>query len=175
MLKTPSFSWLNLKVEIRNTEKLGKGMFAKLRIARDERLCVFGGGILSAEEEDGDLGIQIDEDLSMVHPFADDPANFINHSCSPNAGIKGQIMLVAMREIEANEEVTFDYGMCLYPSPSAPRYEMKCYCGSKNCRGTVTEDDWQRPELRHRYKGYFSWYIQEKINKLNRAKRIKQK
>ncbi len=141
-------------------------MFANVRIAQGERLCVFGGGgIVPTAEEHGDLGIQIDEDLTLIH-HRDDPANFINHSCSPNAGLKGQIMLVAMREIKANEEVTFDYAMCLYPSPGVPRYEMKCCCSSKKCRGTVTEDDWQRPELRHRYKGYFSWYIQEKIEKI---------
>ncbi|MFA6568144.1 MAG: SET domain-containing protein-lysine N-methyltransferase [Victivallales bacterium] len=162
---TPAFSWVNPKLEVRKTEKLGKGMFAKVRIAQGERLCVWGGGIVPTAEEHGDLGIQIDEDLTLIQPPGD-PANFINHSCSPNAGLKGQIVLVAMREIEADEEITFDYAMCLHPSPGAPRYEMKCCCGAKKCRGVVTEDDWQRRDLRKRYKGYFSWYIQEKIKKI---------
>ncbi len=39
-----------------------------------------------------------------------------------------------MKGIKANEEITFDYGMCLHPSPGAPHYEMKCSCGAKSNR-----------------------------------------
>jgi hypothetical protein len=28
---------------------------------------------------------------------------------------------------------------------------MECACGADLCRGTVTGDDWRRPELRQRY------------------------
>lgn len=125
-----------------------------------------GGVIIAAAEEDGDLGLQISECLTLVH-HRDDPANFINHSCCPNAGIKGQIVLVAMREIEPNEEVTFDYAMCLHSSPGMQRYEIKCLCGMGKCRGIVTENDWQRKDLQKKYKGYFSWYLQEKVDQLN--------
>jgi hypothetical protein len=30
--------------------------------------------------------------------------------------------------------------------------------------GVITDNDWQRPELQARYDGYFSWFLQEKIN-----------
>ena len=165
-------SWLNPKSEVRKTCKYGKGVFAKTRISVGKLLCVFGGRIIPAADECGDYGIQLSEDFTMLHT-KEDAANFINHSCNPNAGIQGQIMLVAMRDIETNEEIVFDYAMCLHPSPGAERYEMKCGCGSPNCRGKVTEDDWRLPELQRQYKGYFSWYIQEKIDKLNKAQRRK--
>lgn len=102
--------------------------------------------------------------ISSCLPGGGYDEDYFNHSCTPNAGIKGQIVLVAMRDIRADEEVCFDYAMCLYPTPGAPRYEMRCNCGAKNCRGVITDDDWQIPELQKRYDGYFSWFIQEKIN-----------
>ena len=35
----------------------------------------------------------------------------LNHSCEPNLGLQGQIAFVAMRDIAADEELTFDYAM----------------------------------------------------------------
>jgi len=40
-------------------------------------------------------------------------ARYINHSCRPNTkpvGRKGRIVIVALRRIEPEEEITFDYG-----------------------------------------------------------------
>jgi SET domain-containing protein len=40
-------------------------------------------------------------------------ARYINHSCRPNAkpvGRKGGIVIVALRQIEPGEEITYDYG-----------------------------------------------------------------
>jgi hypothetical protein len=44
-------------------------------------------------------------------------------------------------------------------------YEMKCNCGAENCRGTVTGKDWQRQDLQEKYRGYFAWFLQRKIDK----------
>ncbi len=37
---------------------------------------------------------------------------FMNHSCNPNVGYKGQITFVAMRNIRTGEELAFDWAMC---------------------------------------------------------------
>jgi SET domain-containing protein len=40
-------------------------------------------------------------------------ARYINHSCRPNAkpvGRRGGIVIVALRRIEPDEEITYDYG-----------------------------------------------------------------
>jgi len=68
-------------------------------------------------------------------------AAFINHSCDPNCETvetdDGRVWIMAIRNIDANEELTYDY--CLYdgaeddPSP--------CTCGSANCRGTLYSDE----------------------------------
>lgn len=161
------FSWLNTKLEVHETATCGKGVFAKSAIACGERLVFLGGVVMRATEECGDYGVQVAEDLVLVSPDAEDAGNFFNHSCDPNAGFKGQIVLVAMRPIQPGEEITFDYAMCLHPAPGVPRYEMQCQCSKPNCRKVITEDDWQIPDLQRRYDGYFQWYLQEKIRKQN--------
>jgi hypothetical protein len=145
-----------------------KGVFARLSVGEGEKLALFGGRVTPCCEEIGDWGIQIDDDfiidgLSRYHTEPEDSHCF-NHSCRPNAGIKGQILLVAMRNIEAGEEVVFDYAMCLYKGTDQPQYRFECLCGADNCRGFVTDEDWMIPELQRAYKGYFSWFLQEKID-----------
>ena len=175
------FSWLSPKCEIRNTEKCGKGVFAKEFIQKDEIVCIGGGYILTVYDEDwfdgemADKPIEIADDF-YIGPCTDDDVALcqqvlINHSCSPNVGIKGQIIYVAMKPILPNSEISCDYAMiCAVKSKSKLVFGFKCKCGSPDCRGEVTESDWSRPDLQERYKGYFSWYIQEKIDKLNRQK-----
>ena len=83
---------------------------------------------------------------------------FINHSCEPNLGIRGQITYVALRAIKAGEELTYDWAM----EENAPAVT-RCACGARLCRGTLTGQDWKLASLQKRYRGYFSAYIEDKI------------
>lgn len=131
---------------------------------------MFGGHVLHVSYEIEDYEIQIDEEfiINGLSETSSEPGDthFVNHSCDPNAGIKGQIFLMALRDIDVDEQGTFDYAMCLHESPSAPRYRMTCRCGSVRCRKIVTDDDWRLPDLWKRCDGYFSLYLQEKIDQL---------
>jgi hypothetical protein len=81
-------------------------------------------------------------------------------------------VFVAMRDIEPNEQICVDYAMCLAGnSKSTMVFEMSCKCGFKKCRGVVREDDWMLPILQKRYRGYFSWYVQEKIDRLKKLRK----
>ena len=97
------FCWLSPKLEVRETAHCGKGNFAVRDIDKGELLMIHGGWILTRAEETAlpepynDYGLPITEDL-VLYSREDD--TFINHSCDPNAGYKGQIFLVAMRDIE---------------------------------------------------------------------------
>jgi SET domain-containing protein len=167
------FSWMNPKLEVRETEKMGKGIFAKKKIKKDEILAIFGGYIVSAKDEEKlpaefrDHGVQISEDfiLTVKKKSEIESGGYFNHSCNPNAGYNGQIFLVSMREIKINEEITFDYGMVLHKSKNRKAYKIKCLCGSENCRGYITDYDWKLKELQKKYEGYFQWYLQKKITK----------
>jgi hypothetical protein len=74
-------------------------------------------------------------------------AAFVNHSCDPNCEVDevdGRVIVTAIRDIHAGEELTYDYN--LYdgelddPAP--------CSCGSRTCRGSMYSED----ELKRRAK-----------------------
>lgn len=165
------FSWHSPSVSVSNSSSHGKGIFATEDIKKNELLMVFGGYIMTRSEERrlpeeiNDNGIFITPDLviGIKHPSEIESATFVNHSCEPNAGIKGQIFLVAMRDIPTGEEITFDYAMALHRSPGNPPYTFKCSCLAKTCREHVTDEDWKNPILRKKYAGYFEYYLEELI------------
>jgi uncharacterized protein len=168
-------SWLHPGLEKRKSDTQGWGVFSGVDIRKGERLAIFGGKIMLIDEmyqipeEMQRYTMQI-EDRFVLGPAGTIPedTDFFNHSCDPNSGFKGQVFLVAMRDIIAGEEITFDYGMTVSESVGSDMiFKMDCACGSPRCRKKITEQDWMLPELQVRYKGYFSPYIQDKIEKLN--------
>jgi hypothetical protein len=64
-----------------------------------------------------------------------------------------------MREIAAGEELTIDYSLFL----GDPGFAMKCRCAAAACRGVVRGTDWMRTDIQERYRGWFSWWLQQKI------------
>ena len=85
-------------------------------------------------------------------------ARHINHSCDPNCearNVKGRIWIVALRDIEAGEELSYDYGYDLEHFLDHP-----CRCGSELCAGYIVGTD-KRKKLK-------------KILR-NRKKRVKRK
>jgi uncharacterized protein len=86
---------------------------------------------------------------------------YINHACAPNVFDRSRspnvTQYMAWREIAASEELTTDYGV--FGSVTLD----PCTCGAATCRGRVTPDDWQLPELQQRYQGYFPWPIEQRI------------
>ncbi|MFA6363062.1 SET domain-containing protein [Methanoregula sp.] len=168
-------SWLDPRLEKRSSDTDGSGIFSRVDIRKDERLAIFGGKIMPIDEmyqlprEMQRYTMQIEERfvLGPASARAED-TDFFNHSCDPNSGFSGQVFLVAMRDIAAGEEITFDYAMTVSESVGSDMiFRMDCVCGSPQCRKTITEQDWMLPELQDRYKGYFSQYIQDKIVKLH--------
>jgi SET domain-containing protein len=109
-----NFSWMNPKLEVRDTEKYGKGVFAKADIKKGDTLVIFGGYIVPFKKESDDSGIQITDNFVLTSLNHTEPTDYINHSCEPNLGIKGQNFLVALRNIKKNEQIAFDYAMCLF-------------------------------------------------------------
>ena len=106
------------------------------------------------------MPVQIEEDLFLTSKGT--LADYVNHSCNPNAGMYGATMLAAMRDIEPGEEVCWDYAM----SDGSAYDEFDCTCQAPGCRHKVTGDDWRIPALWERYAGYFSPYLQRRIDRL---------
>ncbi len=63
----------------------------------------------------------------------------VNHSCDPNCGVRlndeQAFDVVARQQIDAGQEVTFDYAMRNFTIDHFPAV---CLCGAPRCRGSVT-------------------------------------
>ena len=173
MSKQPS-SFLSSKLEGRpKADGSGNGIFAQKPINEGELVAVFGGVVyewdtfIHLPDRERSLCIQVEENLFLV-PRPIGAGDYVNHSCNPNAGLSGQIALVAMRDIQPGEEICFDYAM----SDTAAYDEFECSCGAPNCRGSVTSCDWQLPEIQKRYAGYFAPHVQRRIDAQHKADRV---
>lgn len=170
-----NFHWTNPKLIKGRVSNYGNGIFARKEVKKGEMCAIFGGHVVSLRDEMklpseyNDTGIQISNEFVISTMLDKELADNFNHSCEPNAGIKGQIFLQAMRNIKKGEQVTFDYATCLFNNPKVGFfYKTRCFCGSKICRGYITGNDWKKPELQKKYAGYFQWYLQEKINNIKK-------
>ena len=149
----------------------GRGLFATEEISAGEIVAVKGGHIVTTTQL-----LQLANPLSSseiqiadgFHLVALDEAEyepvmlFINHSCEPNVGFAGNIVLIAMREVTAGEELTTDYA--LFDDYDG---QMTCHCNTASCRRVIDGHDWRRSDLQRRYHGYFSWYLQRKIAEMH--------
>ncbi len=168
MLDQPT-CYLSPKATARLKSHREYGVYAIESIEKDELLAMWGGEIVTQEkfytlpERWRRLSLQVEEELFIV-ALHEGPADYVNHSCEPNSGLRGQIELVAMRAIAVGEEITFDYAM----SDGSAYDEFTCECGALNCRGVVRGTDWRNPALWEKYAGYFSPYLQRRIDKLKR-------
>lgn len=159
-------TWISPKTKKGLPSKIhGIGILATELIKKDELLIIKDGHIITGAELknlnfDCHPEIQVADDL-FISPSdpseLEDTMAYINHSCNPNVGMRGDIASVAMRDIEAGEELTMDYAMI-----DNQEYSMTCVCGSVNCRKTLTGQDYRLPDVK-KYGKYLSAYIQSKL------------
>lgn len=162
--------FLSSKARVR-TDPDGRGSVAAEPIGAGETVAAFGGRCVTRAAlddlpaDDQVRGIQIDDDLFLVADLGGDtgaPGDTINHSCAPNCGIAGGVLVIAMRPIAIGESLSFDYAMCTGSDVN----EFECHCGASNCRRKVTGSDWMLPELQIAYRGYFSPFLAKRIASL---------
>jgi SET domain-containing protein len=127
----------------------GRGLFTKSKIRKGQFVIEYVGEVCDEDtyqnriqEYDGERHFYF---LSLDSGFVIDASRkgnkgrFINHSCNPNCalqkwlvGRQTRIGIFAIKDIPADSELTFDYAMEVYGLA-----RQKCYCGEKNCRGTI--------------------------------------
>jgi uncharacterized protein len=165
-------SWLSPKVrKERGSGVAGDGLFAISSISAGEVVAAKAGHIIDRGTLVANARlirgaeVQIGDDL-FIAPLTPDEFDAsmmsINHCCEPNLGTAGNMLYVTMRDVDAGEELTLDYAM--YATSTTQEFD--CACGTASCRKRITNQDWRRPDLQERYRGYFSWYLERKIAQL---------
>ena len=150
----------------------GRGSIAIETILAGDVVAAFGGRCVTRVEFDllpvaqQVRSIQIEDALFLAGPTEPEPADFINHSCDPTCGMRGATVLVALRDLEAGEAITYDYAT----TDGSDYDEFECACGSVLCRGKVTGYDWMLPELQLRHRGSFSPYLAARTAALARIR-----
>lgn len=162
-------SWITPKAAKGGASAIqGRGVHAVEAIAAGEVVAVKGGHIVDGSAVASLPGaiwnsaFQIAPDCFLAALTQDEYDGVmmrVNHSCEPNVGMGGNVVLVSMRDLAAGEELTIDYALFL----GDPGFAMECRCGAASCRGVVKGTDWMRAELRQRYRGWFSWWLQQEI------------
>lgn len=165
-------SYLSPKCEVKMKDAIHRyGVFAKEDITQGELLTIWGGCVITREQmnnmpKDIQYPIQVYDDLYFGPTKKEeiDDAEMFNHSCMPNAGVKGSIILVARRDIQKGEEICFDY-----ETTDTEEMDFLCSCGTKACRKIINGKAWMNKEFQEKNKGYFSWYLEEKIEKMHKS------
>lgn|SRR3990167_5055286 len=106
----------------------GQGVFAAQRINRNTIIFKMHGDFLTSPTQ---TSVQIGDQMHIE----DNIAGLVNHSCHPTAKVDRQLhAFVSLRDIEKNEEITFDY--TLNEDKLAAPFICQC-CGQmingKNC------------------------------------------
>ena len=152
-------------------DRKGSGSFVVSKILKGEMVASFGGNVIDQREltnysaDRVSRSLQLNSNTYLLSGNNPEAGDMINHSCEPNCGIAGTSSVQAIREIEIDEELTFDYAM----SDSSQYDEFICACGKEICREKITGMDWQNIDLQTKYRNYFSSYI-ERLIKLSHSK-----
>lgn len=132
-----------MQLYVSESRRGGKGTFAKSLIKNGEYIRALSGSVMTidemwkriANEKEGyNDPLQIDQDLVID---LDEPSRLINHSCEPNAGVRGMNELYAICDIKPDEEITYDYSTTSSLKKPPYFFSMACICGEKNCRNII--------------------------------------
>jgi uncharacterized protein len=140
------------RIQVRKSGVHGKGVFALQDIPEGETLIEYLGEIITwkeaqrrhpwnPEDPNHTFYFHVDDGRVIDAAHGGNAARWINHSCNPNCEAdeeKGRVFIKSLRSIEAGEELNYDYGLIIDERYTKKlKAEYPCWCGSKNCRGTL--------------------------------------
>ena len=135
--------------DIRDTELKGKALFTKRRFKKGDLVLSITGERIDQRNM---YTVEIGKD---IHIEPSNEVKYLTHSCDPNLGVRNNTDLIALRDIEAEEEINFDYAMTEYVIASP----FICTNCSMFCRGNIGGFKTLPEEFKTRYKGYISAHL----------------
>ena len=121
-------------VIVKKSKIHSKGVFAERNFKKGEIVLKWNVSHRLTKEEVDRLQEEENVYVSYVngkYTLMQSPDRFVNHSCDANT-YTDNFCDVAKKDIKKGEEITSDYS-----EDEIPGFEMKCNCGSKNCRGII--------------------------------------
>ncbi len=140
------------RIQTRVSSVHGKGVFAVQDLAEGETLIEYVGEVVTWKEAlrrhphdpkdpNHTFYFHIDEKHVIDAKYGGNSSRWINHSCKPNCEAdeqKGRVFIKALRNIQAGEELFYDYGLIIDAKYTKKlKAEYPCWCGAKSCRGTL--------------------------------------
>ncbi len=129
-----------MRVIVRSSPIHAAGVFALEKIPKGTRILEYTGERLKHEHADD---LYDDRPYTYLFGVGDGThvidgygmAMYVNHSCEPNCETEEdedeRVWIVALRDIDAGEELAYDYFLYDGAGPA------KCTCGAAKCRGTM--------------------------------------
>lgn len=157
------------KIEIKKSGIHGKGIFTKKNIKKGEIVFIIKGKLVKfevhnkKESSKGPNWVGISKN-TWINPF--EPAKNLNHSCNPSCGIKGKVQIIALRNLKAGEEITIDYST----TEMDTLWQMKCNCGSKNCRKIIKSVQFLPEKVYKKYIPFVHTYFMKLYNRTHHIK-----
>lgn len=139
-------------IEVRNSRIQGRGVFARRRIRKGQRIIEYVGERIDPEEVDrryDDYSMdrhhtflfEVDEHTTIDGAVGGNESRYINHSCDPNCEAVddgGRIFIFAVKNIQPGVELLYDYQFDLdEPLTEELKQRYPCHCGALGCRGTI--------------------------------------
>ena len=144
------------KLEVRKSRIHGWGLFARINFEKNDVLVEYIGQKIRTVVADRREAMYEDEGVGSCYLFRLDKdeiidatriggmARFINHCCEPNAYARvintdpqpdgtgdKHITIIAGRDIQEGEEITYDYKFPIEDT------KLTCYCGASICQGSM--------------------------------------
>lgn len=116
-MKIPNMKDKNFRLKIKRAHKgAGLGLFAEEHIPKGKFIIEYFGREISPEEQYTSKSkylFEINSKKTIDGTIRENTARYINHSCKPNCEVeikKGKVLVFSKKNIEAGEELAYDYG-----------------------------------------------------------------
>ena len=128
-----------MDIIVKESKIHGKGVFANRNFKKGEVVIKYNLKSLTEQEFRN-----LPESEKHFTSFEDgkywlfsSPERYVNHSCEPNTNpnLKEKYDF-ATKDIRKGDEITSDY-----TKDNVPGLNMKCNCGSKNCKGIIKNEN----------------------------------